>query len=122
MCLWHAIRKLSDRETGSFSVFTGLKGVKLDRKMIKDGYFVTYVSASWNKQVSKMFIQGDTGMMIEIDKEYKDHMFVYCCDVSWISRFPDECEILFARSRFLDNFSLAALDDSNGVQTVSLKP
>ena len=45
-----------------------------------------------------------------------------CCDVSWISKFPDDCEILFARSLgWLDNFSCVILDEVNGVQTVSLK-
>ena len=38
------------------------------------------------------------GMMIYIDEGYRDDCHVRCCDVSWISKFPDECEILFARS------------------------
>ena len=63
-------------------------------------------------------------MIIQIDKEFKDHKYIYCCDVIWISKFPDECEILFARSTGNvfnnSNFHCTVLDDSNGVQTVSL--
>ena len=95
----------------------------MDRKMIKSGYFITYVSTSWRKEVSKAFMKGD-GMIIEIDKKYKERVGVYCCDVSWISKFPDECEILFARSTAFmgeNKFKCVILDESNGVQTISLK-
>ena len=113
---------MSDRETGSFSVYSGLNKVKLDRKKVESGHFVTYVSSSWNKEVAKSFMSGD-GMMIQIDETYKNDEWIYCCDVSWISKFPDECEILFARSQrySLNKFKCVVLDESNGVQTVSLK-
>jgi len=126
-CLWLAISRLSIRERGSFSVYSGLSGVKLDRKVVQNGYFVTYVSTSWQKDVSRRFI-GDKGMLIQFDKAFKDNKDGYnlhalhCCDVSWISKFPDECEILFARSIFDDdnNFKCMVLDESNGIQTVLL--
>ena len=65
-------------------------------------------------------------MIIEFDEKYKDHHEVYCCDVSWISKFADECEILFARSLHVldagDNeFQCDVLDESSGVQTILLK-
>ena len=62
-------------------------------------------------------------MMIEFDKEYKNNKYhVFCCDVSWVSKFPDECEVLFARSLFGDGkFQCNVVDESNGVQTISLK-
>jgi len=122
MCLWYAIRTLSFREIGSFDVFSGLNFVKLDRKSVDSGYFVTYVSTSWRKDVAIKFMNKE-GMIIQFDKKYKDNWAVYCCDVSWISKFPDECEILFVRSLqyTADNFSCDILDEHDGIQTISLK-
>lgn len=128
-CLYWGIDKLSFKEKGEFKVYTGLSGVKLREKM-SSGYFVTYVSTSWRKEVSKAFMKGNQGMLIEIDGKYKDHWGVLCSDVSWISKFPDECEVLFARSimpitmHFLfgcDKMTCTIADESDGVQTVILK-
>ena len=137
-CLWHAIDELSCFEKGDFKVYTGLSGVKSNIKETS-GHFVTYVSTSWRKEVSRAFMKGNKGMIIEIDKQYKNNWDVHCCDVSWISKFPDECEVLFARSArkydggmygdtinmlMLDMVTKAryvVLDESNGVQTVSLE-
>eukprot|EP01084_Bolivina_argentea_P075896 137539_1 len=121
LCLYWAIVKLSECESGSFSVFSGLNKVKLDEKEVNEGYFVTYVSTSWNKEIASAFMKKE-GMLIQIDKDFKE--YVYCCDVSWISKFPDECEILFARSTDMscqwDGFKCVVLDESNGVQTIGL--
>eukprot|EP01084_Bolivina_argentea_P202732 346329_1 len=124
-CLWNAISSLSDRETGMFSVFTGLNGVKLNKKEIECGYFKTYVSTSWKKEVATTFIAGNEGMLIQIDQKFKNKHHVNCCDVSWISKFPDECEVLFTRSRNMNSwgqdFKCVVLNESNGIQTVLLK-
>ena len=120
-CLYHAIYDLSLKETGDFPVYSGLNGVKLDEKIVKSGYFVTFVSTSWRKEVAQKFMGKQKGMMIEIADCFKNDYYTTCCDVSWISKFPDECEILFARSQNrLDIFSCVILDESSGVQTVSL--
>ena len=125
-CLWNAICTLSLKENARYPVYSGLNGVKMDKKVIERGYFVTYVSTSWRKEVSKAFMK-DKGMMIHIDEKYRDNNQhgIYCCDVSWISKFPDECEILFARSlqwRDCHNrFKCVILDEVNGIQTISLK-
>ena len=123
-CLWNAIKELSVREKGQYPVYSGLNGVKLESKTVASGYFVTYVSTSWRKEVSEQFMGGE-GMIIHFDEAYKDSKWIRCCDVSWISKFPDECEILFARSLQFraegNNFSCKILDDSNGLQMVSLK-
>ena len=121
-CLYNAIWKLSGAESGRYPVYSGLNGVKMDKKVVTDGFFVTYVSTSWKKQVSEAFMKGQ-GMMLHIDAQFRYTGFVICCDVSWISKFPDECEILFARAldSGIDKFSCTVLDESNGVQTVSLK-
>ena len=48
--------------------------------MVECGYFVTDVSSSWRKDVSLAFLSGD-GRIIQIDQQYKDDWWVYCCDV-----------------------------------------
>ena len=110
------------KEKGRYPVYSGLSGVKMDKKVVKNGYFVTYVSTSWRKEVSEAFMK-DKGMMIEFDQEYRHYSGVRCCDVSWISKFPDECEVLFARSLQIDynNFQCEILEEVNGTQTISLK-
>ena len=115
----------AEKEVGAFSVYSGLGGVKMDRKTVSNGYFVTYVSTSWRKEVSEQFMGGNEGMIIHIDKDYKSaNVLVRCCDVSWISKFPDECEILFARplpgSASTTNFN-CIMDESDGIQIVTLK-
>ena len=126
-CLWLGIWQLSRRESGAFSVYTGLNGVHINSSIIENGYFRTYVSTSWRKEQAEAFMKGKDnkgkGMIIEINQDYKLNGGVSCCDVSWISKFPDECEILFARSLSYtaDNFSCVLLDASNGVQIVSLR-
>ena len=120
-CLYDAISNLSSVEQGAFDVFSGLGGVKLDSKYVSTGHFVTYTSASWKKEVAKkfIFVKSNKGMMIHIDKDFKDHG-IECCDVSWISKFPDECEILFSRSN-LERFKCKVVDESSGTQTVILE-
>ena len=127
--MYNAIKKLAYAETGNFNVFSGLSGVKLKDAYVSCGSFVTYVSSSWEKDVATAFIYGDNGMMITIDKQFKKGdasyyhtQIVYSCDVSWISRFPDECEILFARSTGEDQLFTLEINDksSNGIQQVSL--
>ena len=123
LCLYNAIEKLSKMEEGRFNVYSGLNQVKLDAKVVTTGYFVTYVSTSWNPNIAKQFTNND-GMLIKFDKSFKDTIWIYCCDVSWISKFHDECEILFARSipemQGFDKFKCKIMDDTDGVQIVSL--
>eukprot|EP01083_Nonionella_stella_P096565 271503_1 len=126
-CLYNGITKLSAKESGSFDVYTGLHGVKLNRKSVDKAWFITYVSTSWRKDVALSFMASE-GMIIKIDKDYKNDELHYhrtsginCCDVSWISKFMDECEILFARSiDESDVFGLNVKDESSGIQFVTL--
>ena len=116
MCLYNAILAVSKRERGRYPVYSGLNGVKLDTKVVSNGFFVTYVSTSWKKEVSEKFIGVKKGMIIHFDVEYRDcGSDVPCCDVSWISKFPDECEVLFARPidyyKQTTNFSCIVLDE-----------
>ena len=90
----------------------------MDYKRVRNGFFATYVSTSWNEEIATTFTNGK-GMMIEIDKKYKIRSDVYCCNVSWISKFPDECEILFARGiHYRSNFKCEILDNSGDIQRV----
>eukprot|EP01084_Bolivina_argentea_P173521 300571_1 len=72
LCLWNAICKINKIEKGQFKVYTGLNNVKLNRKSIKNGYFVTYVSTSWKRYVSEKFM-GDTGMIIQCDETFREN-------------------------------------------------
>ena len=103
ICLYKAIEALSAKESGSFTVFSGFK----------NGYFKTYVSASWNDKVANAFLKGKDGMIIQIHGNFKNNI-ANCCD---------ECEILFSRDIEIDNkdnFRLKVLDDTNGIRIVSL--
>ena len=56
----------------------------VEKMIIKNGYFVTYVSTSWSKNVSKAFMKGNKGMIIEFDKEYRtSNHLVHCCDLEF---------------------------------------
>eukprot|EP01084_Bolivina_argentea_P296275 510235_1 len=119
-CLFNAINKLSKREHGCYKLYTGLSAVKLPNKSVQCGYFKTYVSTSWIKFVAIDFV-GNSGMIFEIDERYRENAI--CCDVSWISKFPLECEILVARSidAVLNSFQCAIVDERNEIQTVLLE-
>ena len=139
-CLYKAIEALNDKETGSYKLYTGLSNVKLPVQKLKRCYFPTYVSTRWVKDVAITFIN-DGGMIIEIDENSMRQL--NCCDVSWISKFSDECEILVARSifhktcsRFYNNpsifpghvtekcsnsFNLSIQDEKNGIQILTLQ-
>ena len=49
-CLYGGIKKLSLEEEGRYEVYSGLRGVQMDTKVVTNGYFVTYVSTSWRKK------------------------------------------------------------------------
>lgn len=119
---YEAIRAINRKESGKFAVYTGWNGIKLDKEYVADGWFVTYVSTTWKKKVAEEFVGlNNEGMIIEIYDAYKFDSAT-CCDVSWISKFPDECEVLFARDRRCNaSFHLMVTDDiPKGIQTISL--
>jgi hypothetical protein len=106
--LFYAIDKLHAVESGKYQIYTGIKNVNLKQEMI-EGYFVTYVSTSWKRNVAEeyMHVKNDIevigGMIIEMNRGGCTVGVVRSCDVSWISKFPDECEILIQRGRGLNN-------------------
>ncbi len=118
-CLYFAIFNLSQNETGNYMLFSGLSNVKLDSKEVQNGYFVSYTSATWMRHIAMEFVNGE-GMLIQFDESFRSNDKVLCADVSWISPFVDECEVIIARSDIYcnDNFSAKVVDDKNGIQTV----
>eukprot|EP01084_Bolivina_argentea_P188668 324719_1 len=126
--LFEAITKLALRQTGQFPVYSGLHQIKFNKKEIKDfecGYFVTYVSTSWDKKVAE-FYMCEKGMMLEFDEKFRaewNKLIFRSCDVSWISRFEDEAEILFARSvGSINQFQYKILEEQKEIQIVSVSP
>eukprot|EP01083_Nonionella_stella_P091134 254719_1 len=121
LCLYKAIQKLSALEYGSFALYSGLNNVQCWTKSMKCCYFKTYVSTAWNKNVAITF---KNGMILCFDKEVKNKDGVVCCDVSWISKFPEECEFLLARSigqNVNEGFEMAVIDHISGIQTIAVQ-
>eukprot|EP01083_Nonionella_stella_P231644 817854_1 len=124
-CLWSATEFLSSNEQGSYGLFSGLSGAKLvmDKAgMTVEGFFPTYTSTSWNKAVAQTFKEGE-GMILCFDKKIRRNGDYRCCDVSWISKFVDECEVLIARSTLAGSasFQFMILDETDDTQWVSIK-
>ena len=119
-CLYSAIKKLNNKEFGKYKLYSGLGKVKLNKMAVESAFFPTYTSTSWRKDVAVDFM-GDEGMLIVLDDNIRRSVNFICCDVSWISLFPDECEILIARSTVHNKFKLMVIDQKQKVQVVSLK-
>eukprot|EP01084_Bolivina_argentea_P133093 234870_1 len=92
-CLQKAVETLSEAEYGYFPVYTGVGNAMMEWKG-KDieqwGALCTFTSTTWDKEVAKAFC-GPQGMMIALQSQFR----IDGCDVSWISKFPNEKEILF---------------------------
>ena len=91
------IPRFYDKENKVLSqLYSGLKNIQFDQKE-KIGFFKTYVSTSWDKNVAVTFAlqNADKGMLMFLSYDVVE-TFPNCC-VDWISPFP-ESEILFARS------------------------
>ena len=123
--LYNAIAKLSRFEKlEGISLYSGLSNdvtLKINKKRWNKCCFPTFVSCSWNKDVSMDFINDDDdnnnnnnkGSLIEIENATFTNNRIKCCSVDWISKFPDECEVLMARSDLKNDkkFDLILLDD-----------
>ncbi|ETO05156.1 hypothetical protein RFI_32237 [Reticulomyxa filosa] len=100
-CLGNAIRilhKYERREEENIELYCGLKKVRLqNEKEIKAGYFISHVSTSDDLQVAKMF-RSDQGCILHFHPSMRRAGGILSCDVSWISPYKHEREILFSRS------------------------
>ncbi|ETO07578.1 hypothetical protein RFI_29813 [Reticulomyxa filosa] len=87
------------REESDIVLYSGLKEVRLDiiDKKIKAGYFISHVSTSDDLQVAEFF-RGGKGCILKFHPSMRRATNIESCDISWISPFKNEREILFARS------------------------
>ncbi|ETO31446.1 hypothetical protein RFI_05673, partial [Reticulomyxa filosa] len=74
-------------------------GVRLGNieKEIKGGYFISNLNTSDYIQVAQMY-RSDQGCILHFHPSMRRASGIRSCDVSWISSFKHEREILFARS------------------------
>ncbi|ETO31224.1 hypothetical protein RFI_05897 [Reticulomyxa filosa] len=86
------------REESEMELYCGLKGVRLKNiKEIKSGSFISHVSTSDDIQVAQRF-RSNQGCILHFHPSMRRARGILSCDVSWISPFKYEREILFARS------------------------
>ncbi|ETO28373.1 hypothetical protein RFI_08758 [Reticulomyxa filosa] len=100
--LWEAIRilhKHERREESEMELYCGLKNVRFENieKEIKSGFFISHVSTSDDIEVAQMY-RSDQGCILHFHPSMRRALNIPSCDVSWISPFKHEREILFARS------------------------
>ncbi|CAF1353953.1 unnamed protein product [Didymodactylos carnosus] len=101
----------SDNSYRPKTVYHGLQNIEIDPatfnnhgpvpELAKHHHFRygTFISTSWDKQVALSF-RGDKGSLLEIDTTdtLVNHTWkLIGADVSWISKFPIECEFLMTR-------------------------
>ena len=87
-----------------FILVPGICGIKLDvSKAVNNNgalSFITYQSFSTSLEVAREFA-GNEGLIIAIKlnrNKQNIHEFLFCCDMSWISKFVSEKEILLRRN------------------------
>ncbi|ETN98796.1 hypothetical protein RFI_38691 [Reticulomyxa filosa] len=86
------------REEDDTELYCGLKGVRLENiKEIKAGFFISHVSTSDDIEVAEMY-RSDQGCILHFHPSMRRAFYIKSCDVSWISPFKHEREILFSRS------------------------
>ena len=117
-CLYQAISVFHDMEDYSsyfkdntdiiFHLYSGLNRVQLKNKgKIDFCYFPTYLSTSYDKQVSIQFAQNN-GMLMQFDSNIVLKKQFKFCSLEWISKFPYECEILVARTKIREGVIVGA--------------
>ncbi|ETO36316.1 hypothetical protein RFI_00746, partial [Reticulomyxa filosa] len=87
------------REEDEMELYCGLKNVRLENiKEIKFGFFISHVSTSDDIQVAQMY-RSHQGCILHFHPSMRRSHGIRSCDISWISPFKHEREILFERSR-----------------------
>ena len=109
-----AILQLSRYESHNENIYTGLAGVSVDiYRLYRQGMFSNFlffksnVSGTRSIKVAYQF-RGDEGVILGINLKqsfeenifgflFGDSIIPHACDVSWISKYPSEQEVLFSR-------------------------
>ncbi|ETO15459.1 hypothetical protein RFI_21907 [Reticulomyxa filosa] len=85
------------REEDSTELYCGLKNVRLENiKEIKSGCFISHVSTSDDIQVAQTY-RTDQGCILHFHPSMRRSDGIWSFDVSWMSPFKHEREILFSR-------------------------
>ncbi len=103
--LANGIARLGSCERFKYPLFSGLKTVKFEKDLGRFPCFATYVSASKSKDVAISF-RGNDGTLLTFPEGFKGiypswRVDGMCCDVSWLSKFEEEMEVLFTRGHNL---------------------
>merc|ERR1712154_282696 len=93
--LFDAIEKLSKCQYASYPIYCYTDSIKVD-KLNKNGYFKTYLECHRYKEVALSLME-ETDVLIEINKSFTSKTNK-CCDISWISSFPDEYQVILQRN------------------------
>ena len=78
-------------------MYTGLTDCQL---YLKSFYFVSHVSASISQNGAKKFVKYNNGMILELNSNIYNNPFIISSDISWISKYTDEREVLICRNPF----------------------
>ena len=104
-------------------MYSGFHGIQLKHYSLNNCLFIDYTSSSVFREVSEEFINSN-GMLLVIDSSLRKEYKMFSCDVSWISDFPKEYEVLFARglgSQIIEKYNInESYDDSWNAQVIEI--
>ena len=99
-CLFDAIDKLSFAQHSSYPIYSFIDGKKYKKKAraFRRGYLNSYITATKSRKIAMTSINHKYGgIVIEWNTSFISK-YNKCCNVQWISLFPDEQEIIIQRS------------------------
>lgn len=119
--LQRGILLLSLFEETNFSLYSGIKNVKLSSTSKIVGKFKDFVSCSVDINIAKSFIKNN-GLLLIFDKKLRNYHGYVCCSVNWISDYG-EFEWVFRRtvSDFNYKFEIELINDDGNIQTATVK-
>ncbi|ETO24773.1 hypothetical protein RFI_12382 [Reticulomyxa filosa] len=97
-CLYWAIFRMcghDQRHKEKGKLYTGWHNAELKQAQT-NGYFSTYCSTSKDFDTAGSFMSGN-GCILEFDSSLRRSFQLYSCNIEWVSHYPAEKEVLFAR-------------------------
>ena len=82
-------------------LYTGFYKTKCNKEEIPKLFFKTYVSSSIKMSVALTFLKNEGMLLIFDGEQYTQNRFLTAADVSWISLYPQECEVLQKKTNLL---------------------